>query len=80
MRADLDDKRTELKTEYDNIDEKYKVELIKVKVGFYCSRVGVVETDADAGQADGRGREPGPREVRQGARYVSTFLLHFRCW
>lgn len=32
MKKDLDDKRGELKSEYDNIDEKYKTELIKVKV------------------------------------------------
>lgn len=32
MKADLDSKREEMVTEYDNIEVKYKTELIKVKV------------------------------------------------
>jgi DNA repair protein RAD50 len=32
MKADLEDKRKELETEYHEIDKKYKDELIKVKV------------------------------------------------
>lgn len=32
MKADLDSKREEMTSEYDNIENKYKTELIKVKV------------------------------------------------